>query len=431
MIPALTLGKSSSYLIKKLLKRSASTWPGHLVLKIDPNFTKKILNKNSNLKIILIAGTNGKTTTTKAISHVLRSQGKRIFTNETGANLLNGIVSSLINHTDHFGAINYDCAIFEVDENSLPIVISHITPSSIILLNLFRDQLDRYGEVNSISKKWGEALKKLPKDTKLITNGDDPQLRFLGENSSLHSFYFGIDEKYMTKKRLANDSDSLYCPHCNSLLTFSKIAYSHQGMFKCLKCGFEHRSTATFPNLKNPLIGTFNFYNMNAAALLLQKEFGISEESIQKTLSTFSPAFGRQEKIEYKGKNIFLLLSKNPTGFNQSIQAVLSQNIKPYLLLSLNDRVPDGRDISWIWDVDFEELENASNITITGDRAYDMGLRIKYADIDEKKYTIEPNLLQAIEKAISMLPGSETLYVLPTYSSMLEIRKILKGQSIL
>lgn len=429
MFLGLNIGKSSSFFIQSILKRSASTWPGHLALKTNPNIAKKLITKNPGLKIILIAGTNGKTTTTKLISHILRAQGKRVFTNDAGANLLNGIVSSLINHSDNFGTIKYDCAIFEVDENSLPIITSHITPSSIILLNLFRDQLDRYGEVNAIGEKWANALKKLSKQTKLIINGDDPQLRFLGENTCLHSFYFGIDEKFMEKKGLANDSDFLYCPHCNTLLTFSKISYSHMGHFRCPKCKFEHKPTATFPGLKNPLLGSFNSYNLNAAALLLQKEYGLADKSIQKALQTFAPAFGRQEKIEYKGKRIFLLLSKNPTGFNQSIQAVLSQDKNPHLLLSLNDRIPDGRDVSWIWDVDIEEFKNASNITITGDRAYDLGLRIKYADI--KKYVIKTKLDTAINEAMDMLPKNKTLYILPTYSSMLEIRKILKGQSIL
>lgn len=429
MLLGLNIGKSSSLIIRSVLKRSASTWPGHLALKTDPNLAKKLVAKNPKLKIILIVGTNGKTTTTKIISHILRNQRKRVFTNDAGANLLNGITSSLINHADSFGKISYDCAIFEVDENSLPIITSHISPSSIILLNLFRDQLDRYGEVNAISTKWEKALKKLPKQTKLITNGDDPQLRFLGENTSHHSFYFGIDEKYMEKKNLANDSDFLYCPHCNSLLTFLKVSYSHMGLFKCPKCKFEHKPTANFPKLTSPLLGTFNFYNLNAAALLLQKEYGLSHDSIQKALKTFTPAFGRQERIEYKGKDIFLLLSKNPTGFNQSIKAVLSQDKNPHLLLSLNDRIPDGRDVSWIWDVDMEEFKNASNITLTGDRAYDLGIRIKYADI--KKYTIETNLNSAIDQAVSKLPPNRILYILPTYSSMLEMRKILKGQSIL
>ncbi len=431
MYTSLLVGKSSAYLIRSLLKRSASTWPGHIALKTDSRITTKILDRNKHLRIILIAGTNGKTTTTKLLSHTLRHQGKRIFTNDAGANLLNGITSSLINHSTVLGKINYDCAIFEVDENSLPIITSHIQPDAILILNLFRDQLDRYGEVNSIAKKWQDALKKLPKETKLFVNGDDPQLRYLGENAGLHTYYFGIDEKYMERKEIGNDSDFLYCPQCNTLLSFNKISYSHLGIFKCSKCGYSHRPTATFKNLKNPLLGTFNIYNLNASALLLQKSFGLSETSIQKSLDTFKPAFGRQEEFEYKGKKVFLILSKNPTGFNQSIKAVLSKDKNPHLLLSLNDRIPDGRDISWIWDVDLENFLFASHITVTGDRAYDLGLRIKYAEIEEKKYSIEQDFHKAIHTAIEKTPVNKTLYILPTYSSMLELRKIMRGQSIL
>lgn len=431
MFFALNLGKSSSLFIRSVLKRSASTWPGHVALKTQSDIAKKIITKNPHLKVILIVGTNGKTTTTKIISHVLSNQGKRVFTNSAGANLLNGIVSSLINHSNNLGKINYDCAIFEVDENSLPTISQNVSPDSILILNLFRDQLDRYGEVNSIAKKWQDSLIKLPKTTKLFVNGDDPQLRYLGENSGLHAYYFGLDEKYMEKKALANDSDFLYCPHCSNLLSFSKVSYSHMGLFTCKKCKFSHRPTATFPKMKTLLLGTFNVYNINASALLLQKVFGFSEISIQKSLDTFEPAFGRQEKIEYNGKNVFLLLSKNPTGFNQSLKAVLSKDRSPYVLLSLNDRIPDGRDISWIWDVEVEELRSASKIIITGDRAHDLGLRIKYAEIDHKKYEVRPNLKDAVDYAVNVTPQTKTLYALPTYSSMLEIRKIMKGQSIL
>ena len=425
------LGKSIELISKKIVKRSGSTWPGHLALKSNKNFLQKLITKNPNLKLILVAGTNGKTTTTKLLVEILEKNKILVFSNQEGANLLNGIASTFISHAKPNGKIPYDAAILEVDENSLQHITEAITPDAIVVLNLFRDQLDRYGEVNSIAKKWQSALLKIPKKTKLIINGDDPQLRYIGENSGLHSFYFGLDEKFMTAKISSHDSDFLYCPHCSARLEFKKLSYSHMGLFSCPKCKFTHKPTQTFPSLSNPLLGNYNRYNINGAALAAQKVFGIEPKSIETVLQGFKPAFGRQEEIKVRDKNIFILLSKNPTGFNQSIQAVLSKDKNPQVMLVLNDRIPDGRDISWIWDVDFENLNNSKNITISGDRALDMAIRIKYTDISESSFTINERLEDAIHQAIDKTPKEQTLYILATYSGMLETRQILTGKKLL
>lgn len=443
MRTSILLGKAVAR-ISKARNRQGSTWPGHIALKADSKFVGNILRKNPNLNVILVAGTNGKTTTTKLLEDALVSQGKKVFRNEAGANLLNGIASTLLAHSGITGKITYDIGIFEIDENSLPLVLSELSKTqnhmSIILLNLFRDQLDRYGEVNTIAKKWLGSLKNLAESNKnrgisLITNGDDPMLRFIGENSNLHAFYFGLSQKYMKKKDAPHDVDFLYCPHCETKLDYEKRSYSHMGVFKCPKCGFKHRETATFDSLPNPMFGMYNRYNSNAAALLLQKSFGIDISGIKKALENFKPAFGRQEKILHNGKHIFLLLSKNPTGFNQSIEAILEQDKNPNVLLLLNDRIPDGRDVSWIWDMDTEELaKDSKSITISGDRCFDMGLRIKYSsesNAQHAKVKIEEDLARAIDVALNQVSESETLYVLATYSAMLDTRKILKGRAIL
>ena len=422
-------GKALVFVSRKLNLGHGSTWPGHLALKFNKNFAKVHIKKNPRLKIILVAGTNGKTTTTKFVQEILESTGLKVFRNEAGANLLNGIVSSIITYSNIFGKLKYDVAIFEIDENNLPIVLAHINPFAIVLLNLFRDQLDRYGEVNAIAKKWQEALTGLSKNTLLITNGDDPMLRYIGENSKIHAFYFGLAENLMEKKEASHDVDFLYCPHCQEKLSFSKRSYSHMGIFNCLKCGFTHKKTVTFETLPNPLFGNYNRYNINAAALLLQKGFGVDIKTIEKGIRKFAPAFGRQEKILYKQKKVFLLLSKNPTGFNQSIRAIIEQDKNPIILLLLNDRIPDGRDVSWIWDVEFEELNQSKNITVSGDRAYDMGLRIKYADL--KNFEVIDDLKKALDESVAKIKDNQTLYILSTYSAMLDTRKILKGRKIL
>lgn len=449
-IPILA-GKSISK-ATKLLNRSGSTWSGHLALKIDSEFVKKILKKNPGLKIVLVAGTNGKTTTAKFIQEVFEENGIKAFRNSTGANLINGVASTLIKHVDLNGKINYDTAIFEIDENTLPRILSELKNTnndlSVILLNLFRDQLDRYGEVNTIAKNWLDSLKNLKPSVNIIINGDDPMLSYLGKESKLNVSYFGLDSKLMKAKKAGHDIDFIYCPNCGKALTYSKRSYSHMGIFSCPKCSFKNQKTEIFEGLPNPMLGIYNKYNINAAATLLEKVFNIQLTSIKNVLEKFSPAFGRQEGIKYKGKNVFLLLSKNPTGFNQSIAGILEQDKKPHVLLLLNDRIPDGRDVSWIWDVDFEQLVKAAeHITVSGDRCYDMGLRIKYSishfadrisikmtsDKQQTKnnFKIEEDLKNAINIATRETSKNETLYILATYSAMLEARKILKGRSIL
>ncbi len=435
------IGKLVLFFSKTINLGSGSTWPGHIALEINPMFIKQVLKQNPYLKVVIVAGTNGKTTTSALITRILRENGLRVFQNESGANLLNGLASSIIASSDFSGKLNFDTAIFEVDENNVGPSLKEINPHAILLLNIFRDQLDRYGEVNTIAKKWIEAIKGLSKTTLLIANGDDPMLRFIGENSTLRSFYFGLPEKQMDKKVAPHDVDFLYCPQCHAKLVFTKRSYSHMGIYKCPKCDFIHKKTNTFGNLPNPLFGNYNMYNINAAALLVQKGFGINPKTYENVVKKFVPAFGRQEKIMYNGKNIFLLLSKNPTSFNQSIRVILEHDKTPNVLLLLNDKIPDGRDISWIWDVEFEELISARNVTIAGDRAYDMGLRIKYCSETQNskfktqnfnsKVKIFENPKEALNFATSKLENSETLYILATYSAILDVRKILTGKKIL
>lgn len=413
--------------ISKLSGRNGSTWPGHVALNINNNLVKEIVKKNPQLRIILIAGTNGKTTTAKMVYEILENKGLKVFRNEEGANLLNGITSALISHSNLSGKINYDVAIFEVDENSLPIVADNTNPYAIVLLNLFRDQLDRYGEVNAVAQKWQDCLSKFSEKTILISNGDDPMLSYIAEQSKLKSFYFGLTKKDSGSKS-ATDRDFLYCPKCSTKLDFEFRTYSHMGKFSCPKCGFKNPMIHTY-NLPNPLLGEYNLYNINACALLLGEGFDMDISSIKDVLSNFSPAFGRQEKIKYKNREILIMLSKNPASFNRSIDAILEKEKSPHVLFVLNDRIPDGTDVSWIWDIETDEIsQKTKDIFVSGDRAFDMALRIKYSD---GKFSVFENLQTAIDKAVASVKEEETLYVLPTYSAMLEVRKILTGKKIL
>ncbi len=419
---------------------SGSTWPGHIALSLNKNFIKDLLKtKDKRLKTILIAGTNGKTTTSKLIRTILEKNDIRVVHNESGANLINGIASVLIQNSSVFGQINTEYAIFEIDENTLPLILKEINnPDYVIILNLFRDQLDRYGEVNSIATKWKKAIEQLSNKTVLILNADDPQIAYLGlhrqanpipyRNRSYDVVFFGLEDGKIAKDKYQHASDSTYCPNCGKKLIYESIYFSHLGNWKCENCGLKHPSNSYSISPFYPLHGVYNEYNTNAASLVAE-EIGLSKQKIKDALQDFKPAFGRQEILNIDGKKVQIFLSKNPTGFNESLKTISTLNAKN-LLLVLNDRIPDGRDVSWIWDVDFEDFSSQfKNIIVSGDRVFDIGLRLKYAEF--KNFEIEENLEKAINNAIKQSRKNETLFILPTYSAMLEVRKILTGKKIL
>jgi len=423
-----------------------STWPGHVAFEIEPKILP-FLVRQLKKGIILVAGTNGKTTTAKMIGEILRYEDTKILRNESGANLLNGMVSALIRDSDWLGRIKADWAIFEVDEATLPLAISNIKYQIsnrqiknqkeqkliVVLLNLFRDQLDRYGEVDSIAQKWQEALQKLPKSATAILNADDPHIAYLGKNLQAKVAYFGLDDPHLFLRKMEHAVDSVYCPSCGQKLEFRGVYFSHLGVWRCGGCGLKRprlnlSNLSNWPNLK----GVYNRYN-TLAAVLVARTIGIGEEKIETALKSFIPAFGRQEEFNIGDKRVKILLSKNPAGFNESVRTLREfPGKKKVVLLVLNDRIPDGRDVSWIWDVDFEMIADyADYLIISGDRAYDMALRVKYADFPLKRTLISADLKGAIQGGLAKIKEGETLYVLPTYSAMLEVRKIIGGKKLL
>ena len=350
------IGKLVSYLSEVFKLGNGSTWPGHIALKINKNFVQDVL-KNSRTKIILVTGTNGKTTTAKLIETILKNSGKSVFVNESGANLLNGVASSLILKSDFLGKIKEEYAVFEIDENALVKVSETIKPDYLISLNLFRDQLDRYGEVDSIVKNWEQVFDKIKDKTLFILNADDPQIAYLGLKHTKNSVFFGLNDSSIKTALPQHASDSILCPNCFSRLIFSPLFYSHLGNWSCPNCKLKRPKLDMEKSNVYPLEGVYNMYN-TLAAILFSGKIGIEKEDAQKALKKFTPAFGRQEEIEVDNKKVKFFLSKNPTSFNESLKTIANLGAK-YLLIVLNDRIPDGRDVSWIWDVDFEIFINS------------------------------------------------------------------------
>lgn len=440
IFPILALTKIVAFMIRAGRLGHGFTWPGEIALRLSGNFVSTVMEKNAGLRSVVIVGTNGKTTSAKIARHVLAKNGYRVIGNETGANLKNGVASCLIENASLFGKIAADVAIFEVDENVLPLLLSDFHPDAIMVLNLFRDQLDRYGEVNTIAFKWQQALRTLTKKTALIMNGNDPQIFYLGKSLTGPSVsFFGLKKEAMKKRTVPHEADSLYCPECSERLTYAAIAYSHIGQFECANCGFAPSGIVDYSDtVQSPLLGLFNRYNTNAVALMLHTVFGIGLKKIGRDVADFGAAFGRQEIIDYDGRTVVIQLSKNPTGFNQSIEVLEEFDVTTRrVLVLLNDRIPDGRDVSWIWDVDFERLMDLTDhIIVSGDRAYDMGIRLSYAKPGNgrskeagrtRDVTVIPELGAALARAVEETPPGTFLFILPTYSAMLEVRNILTG----
>ena len=445
MFPFLILGKVVSYISRTFGIGSGGTWPGEIVLRFDSKALERETPKVTDA-IILIAGTNGKTTTSAQIKNCLASKENNIVHNASGANLENGILSAFIQKERLIYKKTTSYAILECDENTLPLIIPKIYKSKLaktkfilVLLNLFRDQLDRYGEVDAIARKWNKSLSMLNEDATVILNADDPQVASLGNDKKAKCLYFGLSNPSWYTK-LEHATDSTLCPRCGKKLFYEGVYFSHLGVWQCDSCGLK-RPSLNLENWESYLSGLYNRYNTMAAASVL-RVLGLNDLEIKYSFQHFLPAFGRQEELKIGDKKVKIFLSKNPTGFNASLKTVLQSKPK-FLLLVLNDKIPDGRDVSWIWDVDFEIIPQDVSVIVSGDRAYDLGLRIKYTKKQRNPTTtlrasnetmqrlnIIENLKDAVSYGLSKINNGAFLYILPTYSAMLEVRKILKGRKI-
>jgi lipid II isoglutaminyl synthase (glutamine-hydrolysing) len=439
---AVFAAKAITTTIRTLKLGSASVLPGTIAKNLHPRILN-LLSQQIKHGVIVVAGTNGKTTTSLLLRAMLEKDGWSVVHNEAGANLVNGLITTLLDHTSLTGQLKADFGILEVDENVIPLVLPQLQPRYIMALNLFRDQLDRYGEVDTIIYKWGKVIVDLPSTTTLIVNGDDPALTHFGQQMASATIpkqikYFGLNEPELYLDEIPHAVDSIYCPSCGHALDYQGVYLSHQGDFDCPKCDF-HKSELSIDSSKWPqvLIGVYNKYN-TLAAITTAQSIGVDSAKILDVIGNFQAAFGRAEELIYQGKKVRILLTKNPVGMNETIRAI--EQVKKaggssVTLMILNDRTPDGTDVSWIWDVDTEKFVNAGGtIVVSGDRVFDMALRLEYSK--EQLHSgcqliVEPDTAAAVKRALELTPAAETLHIVPTYSAMLEVREILTGRKIL
>lgn len=428
-------GKITIFLSKHILK-GGSTFPGTVALKFD----KKILSTVAkDYKVILVTGTNGKTTTTSMITNIFKNKGYRVITNNTGANLFRGIVSCFIDNYRFSKSNKGSYAIIEVDEANLKFVTDYITPEIITITNLFRDQLDRYGEVYTTLDKILEGIHKVPSST-LVLNGDDSLFGVLNvENPKV---YYGFSNPINDNTTIDINADAKFCKVCKAPYKYNFVTYNHLGDYYCTECGYKRPELKykmegileQTPNSSTVIIngnevsisqsGVYNIYN-GLCAYSIASEAGIENNIIASSLGKVDSSFGRQEEIQIENKKVKIILVKNPAGYNQALDTLCLNKEAFSTLFMLNDNYADGRDVSWIWDVNFEKLSSLpiQDVFISGIRLYDMAVRLKTAGLNEESFIIEGDYEKLTEK-LKTSKGNN-IYILATYTAMINYRKFL------
>ena len=437
----LALETSAARLVGSLSRAAGrgggTTLPGKLVWKLDPGALDTLASRLEQ-GVALVSATNGKTTTTAMAASIL-SPAHRLAWNNSGANLASGVASTLL------AAHEAQLGLLEVDEFALPEIMRRTDPRVVSLGNLFRDQLDRYGELEHIAERWRGAVAALRPDATLVVNADDPLVGSLADQHE-RALRFGIDDASCARPSLQHASDSKYCVRCGAPYRYDAAYVGHLGAYHCDRAATRGRastspratSSRTGSTVSRSLCtlrrracsvrlsvpGLYNVYNALAAASLAIA-LDVELDEIAAGIGRFQAAFGRFERVAAGDKQLLLLLIKNPAGANEAIRTLEDGGVPETLVVALNDRIADGRDVSWIWDVDFEPLlERAGRIVVSGERAAELALRFTYAGFPRERLELLPDLESALERGLELTAPGDELAVLPTYTAMLELRAI-------
>lgn len=446
---SLTLARAAGGLSRRLGRGGGTSLPGKVLLRVRPQAVAE-LGRDLPRGSLVVSATNGKTTTARMIAACLRAAGWPAVSNPGGANLMSGIATALLEADAR--PEPPQIGLFEVDEAALPEVARQLRPRVVVLMNLFRDQLDRYGELEHLAGLWDRMIDELPLDTTLVLNADDPAVAGL-DAGGRPVVAFGVADVATAVPSLPHAADSTRCRRCASPLEYGHVMLGHMGHWACPACGLSRPEPvvrATRIALRGThglglavatphgevtadlsLPGLHNAYNATAA-VAAAVALGVPAGLIGPALAGSAAAFGRAERLGVGGRDLVLLLAKNPAGANETVRTVLLEEGPLHLLVALNDRTADGRDVSWIWDVDYEPLlPRVAGLTVSGDRAHEMALRFRYAGLDPARMRVVPPIEAALDAALAATPAGGTLYALPTYTAMLGLREVLvrRGQA--
>ena len=425
-------------------RSGGTTAPGRMLLKVAPGSLRRMAAELESGSMLLSA-TNGKTTTAAMIAACLERARRPVVHNRAGSNMAWGVATALLDAGRERGQLG----LFEVDEAWLPSVAEQVDPRLLLLSNLFRDQLDRYGELELLADRWAELVGRLDGRARFVLNADDPLVADLGRGRTGVT-YFGLEDDSQALPSMQHAADSKHCRNCGAAYAYEAVYLGHLGRYRCPNCGRERPAPQvaatgvrldgmrgshvrlTTPQgtleLDLPLPGLYNVYNAVAAAATAL-ELDVPLATIGEALEGFGGAFGRVETISMDGRGVSILLIKNPAGANEVLRTLTLEDGRLDLWLALNDRIADGRDVSWIWDADFEVLAGrVRRATCAGTRAEEMALRLKYAGIDAA-IEVERDLERSLDAAVKEAAG-ERLYALPTYTALLELRDLLARRGL-
>jgi len=452
LLASLASAKVTAAGIRKLGRGGGTSAPGLVAERIDPAMLGKLTAKLSSGAIV-VAGTNGKTTTSRMIADILTASGLRVVHNRSGSNLVRGVVSAFASQASLGGDPGGDIAVIETDEAAFPEVVRLVQPRVILLNNLFRDQLDRYGELDTIARKWKASLARLGPDATVIFNADDPGLTSVANGIGARAVAFGMNGQQHTLGSLPHAADAAACFACGTDLDYKTLYVSHLGDWYCPACG-QARPHLDVAGCEIELdgveslaltidrgsesdryaVGVPGFYNAynTLAAVATTRHLGVPQATVQTALVQFRSAFGRIERVVYRDRQLTLALVKNPVGFNEVLRMLTAGTgvLAVPTLIAINDLYADGRDVSWLWDVDFETLAGGeSKLATTGLRGADMANRLKYAGVDESRIMALPaEIERGLDEFVERIPEGKQGYILPTYTAMLDIRKILTAR---
>ena len=443
---AAAAARSAGRLSQKLGRGGGTTLPGLVLTWLRPEATAEMALAVAG-GVILISGTNGKTTTARLVRAALDASGAKVVANTSGSNLERGVATALLN------ADGAEVALFEVDEAALPGLIAQTRPRVITLMNLFRDQLDRYGELEHLVDRWREAAANLDPAATVIYNADDPAVVEIAAGHP-NTVSYGIEDPRVGRDRLPHAADTTECRSCGTPLHYDMVTIAHLGRWSCPACGQARvqpdvqatrvelhgldgqRLVMATPQgpieLSLRLPGMHNTYNA-IAATATASALGLAPQAIGPALAKREAAFGRAERTQIGKTRVTTFLAKNPAGANENIRTMLLVDSPLHLLVLLNDRTADGQDVSWIWDVDYELLldnDRLASLTVGGNRAYDMALRFRYAGFDPDQLSVVPKVPAALNAALRASSSDGDLYVLPTYTALLELQAVLADKGL-
>jgi UDP-N-acetylmuramyl tripeptide synthase len=437
---AVLAGKATGALSRATRRGGGTTFPGDVARAIDPQVLRRLIGDLRG-GAILITGTNGKTTTARLVAGLLQGMGARVVTNRAGSNLIYGATAAAVAGAGLDGRLRADWGVFEIDEATLPAAVEETRPVAVVVGNLFRDQLDRYGELELLARTIQGALERLPEGGRAVLNADDPRVGEIGLGLPRPPLWYGVEDRSVSLAELPHAADARTCPRCGARLKFSAVYVGHDGVYECPNRDFarpapEVAATAVTLHgldricmevggirVEAPLGGLYNVYNL-LAAFSVGTVLGLNQHFMAESLKKAVAAFGRQERFERRGRRFTIMLAKNPTGFNEILRESQRANGR-HFLIGLNDRIADGRDVSWIWDVDFEPLAGWAEVVVpSGVRAHDMALRLKYAEV-AAAIEPEPDLGRALDRLTEATPEGGDAYLLCTYTAMLDLRALL------